>query len=57
MYDRYSLSKLLKGVGFTDFKIQTAFTSAIPYWNSYELDSKDGVVFKPDSLFVEVVKP
>ncbi|NJO92833.1 MAG: hypothetical protein HC831_30595 [Chloroflexia bacterium] len=51
MYDRYSLSQLLQKNGFKDVTIQTAFTSAIPDWNNYELESKNEVVFKPDSPF------
>ncbi len=57
MYDRYSLDRLLRSVGFVDYKIQSAFTSSISEWESFELDGKDGVVFKPDSIFVEVGKP
>ncbi|MDX2303670.1 MAG: methyltransferase domain-containing protein [Microscillaceae bacterium] len=56
MYDRYSLKKLLLESGFKDFIIQTAFESRISSWNEYELESKDGIIFKPDSLFVEVIK-
>lgn len=56
MYDRYSLSKLLKEVGFKDVQVRTAFESAIPEWNKYELESKDNVIFKPDSLFIEAKK-
>ncbi|WP_448528269.1 class I SAM-dependent methyltransferase [Raineya sp.] len=56
MYDRYSLSKLLKEVGFDNIQIKTAFESNIPQWNSYELESKNGVIFKPDSLFIEANK-
>jgi predicted SAM-dependent methyltransferase len=56
MYDKYSLKQLLESVGFTGFKIQSAFTSQIHDWNLYELDSKDGIIFKPDSIFVEAQK-
>ena len=56
MYDRYSLSKLLFEVGFTNAEVKDAFTSKILNWNSYELESKDGIVYKPDSLFMEAVK-
>ena len=56
MYDRYSLRKLLTEVGFKNFAVKTAFDSQIPHWNSYELEAKDGVIFKPDSLFVEANK-
>lgn len=56
MYDSYSLSKLLTEVGFKEVKIQTAFESQIPNWNSYELETKEGIIFKPDSLFIEAKK-
>lgn len=56
MYDRYSLDKLLKECGFTDVWVTTAFESRIAEWNRYELESKDGVVHKPDSLFMEARK-
>ena len=57
MYDRYSLSRLLKEIGFTDIKIQAADQSYIVDWNKYlELDVEDGKVRKPDSLFIEAKK-
>lgn len=56
MYDRYSLSKLLKEVGFTDIDIQQSTTSSIADWNTYELDAKNGLTHKPDSLFIEAKK-
>ncbi|SOD81198.1 class I SAM-dependent methyltransferase [Spirosoma fluviale] len=56
MYDSYSLSKLLTEIGFKEVKIQTAFESQIPNWNSYELETKEGIIFKPDSLFIEAKK-
>jgi predicted SAM-dependent methyltransferase len=56
MYDRYSLSKLLSEVGFEAIQVKIAFESAIPDWDSYELESKNGVIFKPDSLFIEAIK-
>jgi predicted SAM-dependent methyltransferase len=56
MYDRYSLTRLLKKVGFIEVTVQTAFNSIIPQWNTYMLDSKNGIVFKPDSLFIEAKK-
>lgn len=56
MYDRYSLHQLLKKCGFSDVKVVTAFTSSIPNWNNYELDGKENLVRKPDSLFIEARK-
>ena len=56
MYDKYSLAVLLKESGFSDPIVVDACTSKIDAWNSYELDSQNGIVFKPDSLFMEAVK-
>jgi predicted SAM-dependent methyltransferase len=56
MYDRYSLGELLKAAGFKDPKVQTAFESAIPDWKQFALDGKNGIVRKPDSLFMEARK-
>jgi predicted SAM-dependent methyltransferase len=58
MYDRYSLARLLREVGFVDPAQRGAAESAIPNWSSYNLDTlADGTVVKPDSLFMEAVKP
>lgn len=56
MYDRYSLKKLLIESGFSTVKIRTASESDILNWNNYELESKNGAIYKPDSLFVEAKK-
>ncbi len=56
LYDKYSLSRLLKDVGFSDIKIKNAFESDIPNWNSYELDVKGELVHDPTSLFIEAKK-
>jgi predicted SAM-dependent methyltransferase len=57
MYDRFSLSRLLKDVGFNDIKIKTIFESDIPNWNSYELELKDGLAYgTPNGLFIEAKK-
>jgi predicted SAM-dependent methyltransferase len=56
MYDRFSLGRLLKDVGFSSIEVVDAFTSQIPNWKSYELDSQEGIIHKPDSLFVEAIK-
>ncbi|WP_347272951.1 glycosyltransferase [Candidatus Kuenenia sp.] len=57
MYDRYSLSKLLKEAGFDEIRICSADESRIPDFNSYFMDIEpDGSVRKPDSLFVEAIK-
>jgi ubiquinone/menaquinone biosynthesis C-methylase UbiE len=56
MYDKYSLSKLLSDIGFKNIEVKSAFESAIHNWNGYNLESKDNIVFKPDSLFIEGIK-
>ncbi len=56
MYDRYSLSELLKNNGFKDIKVCTAFESSITNWESYQLDVIGEEVRKPDSLFIEARK-
>jgi predicted SAM-dependent methyltransferase len=56
MYDRYSLSRLLKSCGFVDVSVKTPFESDIPQWKDYELDVKDGMVYDPVGLFVEARK-
>lgn len=57
MYDRFSLSELLKDCGFENINILDPFTSEISDWSKYELDVKDGLAFDPTSLFVEATKP
>jgi len=56
MYDRFSLSRLLKNSGFVNILIKNPFESEIPNWNSYELDVKEGLAYDPTSLFVEAKK-
>ena len=56
MYDRFSLKTLCTDRGFTEFKVQTATESSIEEYESFELDSENGNVRKPDSLFVECRK-
>ncbi|MFL5763687.1 MAG: class I SAM-dependent methyltransferase [Bacteroidia bacterium] len=56
MYDRYSLSRMLKNSGFRDPVKQDAFTSYIKNWSDFKLDGDNGMVRKPDSLFMEAVK-
>ena len=57
MYDRYSLSRLLKQCGFEEVSIKNPFESDIPKWSEYELDVKEGKVYDPTSLFIEARKP
>jgi predicted SAM-dependent methyltransferase len=56
MYDRFSLQRLLSTIGFNSFEVKSVTSSNIPNWLNYELETKNGVVFKPDSLFVEAKK-
>lgn len=54
MYDRYSLPRLLKKIGFNTVQVVAYNESQIPEWNSYQLDSlPDGAIRKAGSLFVE----
>ena len=58
MYDRFSLSKLLEEAGFTQIVQRSATESYVSHWVSYNLDTEpDGSVYKPDSLFMEAIKP
>lgn len=58
MYDSYSLAKLLKACGFQQIMQRTATQSYIPNWSDFNLDTEpDGSVYKPDSLFMEAIKP
>jgi SAM-dependent methyltransferase len=58
MYDRFSLAQLLQKTGFIEAKRCAANESRIPDFNSYLLDIlEDGSVRKPDSLFMEAIKP
>jgi SAM-dependent methyltransferase len=56
MYDAFSLERALKKAGFTDIKICQADESRILDFNSYQLDTIEGKVRKPDSLFMEGIK-
>jgi predicted SAM-dependent methyltransferase len=57
MYDTYSLSRLLKSVGFKDVIVRDAFTSYISNWEKYNLDTNsDGHIYKPDSNYIEGIK-
>jgi len=57
MYDRFSLRQLLEQAGFERIGVCTAVESQIPGFTSYDLDMVEGRVRKPDSLFMEAVKP
>ena len=57
MYDEVSLSRLLVAGGFAEPRKVTASESRIPDYAPYELDAVAGVVRKPDSLYLEAVRP
>lgn len=57
MYDRFSLSELLRSVGFVECRVMDAFTSDIPELMVRPLDLYEGEPRKPDSLFIEARKP
>jgi SAM-dependent methyltransferase len=58
MYDRYSLAKLMLAAGFRDPIEQTATRSQISGWSDFHLDTlPSGAVIKPDSFFMEAIKP
>lgn len=56
MYDRYSLGKLLESAGFTKIEVKSCYESNILEWNNFELESKNNIIYKPDSLFIEAKK-
>lgn len=57
MYDRFSLKSLCSQIGFVDFEVQTAATSGIANFDSFQLDRQGEATRKPDSLFCECRKP
>jgi predicted SAM-dependent methyltransferase len=57
MYDRYSLREICQLIGFESFRVCSAVESSIEDYSSYQLDSVEGQVRKPDSIFVECRKP
>jgi predicted SAM-dependent methyltransferase len=58
MYDRYSLARLMTDAGFENPLPRTASSSLITGWSGFNLDTQpDGAVIKPDSMFMEAVRP
>jgi len=59
MYDRFSLSRLLRQCGFIDITKKDFNTSHIPHFNTYLLDmNADNTPYKGDSsLYMEALKP
>lgn len=56
MYDEFSLKKLLADAGFKEAKVCTADESSIENWSDYQLDTVDGIIRKPDSIYIEAIK-
>ena len=58
MYDRYSLGRALERAGFEGPVTRCAQESGIPNWRQYCLDTEpDGSIYKPDSIYMEAIKP
>lgn len=57
MYDQFSLNVACQKCGFESGKVFTAFESQIAEFESYQLDSYGKSIRKPDSLFMEFIKP
>lgn len=57
MYDRISLCCLLGEIGFMEAGPCRPDESQIPNFEDYQLDSVGSRIRKPDSLFVEAIKP
>jgi predicted SAM-dependent methyltransferase len=58
MYDEHSLRRALSEAGFVKASRHTATSSQIAGWAGFEIDAgADGAAFKPDSLYVEALKP
>lgn len=58
MYDRYSLGKLLAEAGFSEITERSANESYLERWASFNLDTEpDSAIYKPDSFYMEGIKP
>jgi predicted SAM-dependent methyltransferase len=58
MYDNYSLELTLKKVGFDQITQRNAIDSYIKNWITWNLDTElDGTIYKPESLYIEAIKP
>ncbi len=55
MYDEARLGRRLLAAGFREPKRMTATESRLPGFAAFNLDSENGRVRKPDSLFIEAV--
>ena len=57
MYDRYSLRELLQKSGFENIGVKSYNESSIPGFEKYELDFSKDIIYNPQSLFMEAMKP
>jgi len=58
MYDRISLARVMESHGFAQPTAVAADGGRIPRWGEFHLDGDaSGIPHKPDSLFMEAVKP
>ena len=58
MYDSYSLAKALESAGFVEIMQVEASESRVVNWSAFNLDTEpDGSTYKPDSLFMEAIRP
>ena len=58
MYDSYSLARVIRESGFVGIEARSATASYLPNWSDYNLDTEpDGKVYKPDSLYMEAIRP
>ncbi len=58
MWDRVNIRAVLSDAGFTDIKVRSWNTSAIPGWEETGLErGSDGREYKPMSLYIECRKP
>lgn len=57
MYDTYSLGELLSAVGFDSVVSCEPHASRIRDFSKFELDVADGAVIKPNSVFMEGIRP
>ena len=57
MYDRFSMRRTLERAGFADIRSCAAGESDISGFAGYQLETRNGQVRKPDSLFMEGRKP
>lgn len=55
MYDQFSLGRILREARFDEVVVSSPEVSRIPGFAAYELDVVNGLVRKPDSLFMEGV--